>query len=126
MRAGGKHKDGRVCVPDCVQVMHRALSSAVAKWSEVPSARTHTQHSRTPALTAHGRSYARTKQVYQMAVRQQSKSLLYIGPISASPTACLLRGYGCAGTPSDRLRAARFEYRHVNIRATDMLSATPR
>ena len=29
--------------------------------------------------------------------------MLYIGPISASPTACLLRGYGRAGTQNDRL-----------------------
>ena len=27
---------------------------------------------------------------------------VYIGSISASPTACLLRGYGCAGTQNDR------------------------
>ena len=32
---------------------------------------------------------------------------LYIGSISASPTACLLRGYARAGTQNDRLGAAR-------------------
>ena len=33
-------------------------------------------------------------------------ALLYIGSISASPTACLLRGYGRAGTQNDRLGEA--------------------
>ena len=32
--------------------------------------------------------------------------VLYIGSTSASPTACLLRGYGCAGTQNDRLGEA--------------------
>ena len=31
---------------------------------------------------------------------------LYIGSISASPTACPLRGYGCAGNRNDRLSEA--------------------
>ena len=31
---------------------------------------------------------------------------LYIGSISASPTACLLRGYGRVGTQNDRLAEA--------------------
>ena len=31
---------------------------------------------------------------------------LYIGYISASPTACVLRGYGRAGTQNDRLGEA--------------------
>ena len=32
--------------------------------------------------------------------------VLYIGSILASPTACLLRGYGCAGTQNDLLAEA--------------------
>ena len=52
---------------------------------------------------------------------------LYIGSISASPTACLLRGYGRAGTQNDRLgEVVIFEYRRVHTRATDMPSAMPR
>jgi hypothetical protein len=31
---------------------------------------------------------------------------VYIGSISASPTACPLHGYGCAGTQNDRLGEA--------------------
>ena len=31
---------------------------------------------------------------------------LYVGSISASPTACLSRGYGRAGTQNDRLSGA--------------------
>ena len=48
----------------------------------------------------------------------------YIGFTSASPTACLLRGYGRAGI----LRGGHFEYRHAHVmaRAMDMPSATPR
>ena len=36
----------------------------------------------------------------------QSHPMLYIGSISASPTAYLLHGYGCAGTQNDRLAEA--------------------
>ena len=50
-----------------------------------------------------------------------------VGSTSASPTACLLRGYGRAGTQNDRLgEAGHFESRHVHARATDMPSAMPR
>ena len=53
--------------------------------------------------------------------------MLYIGSISASPTACLLRGHARAGTQNDRLgEAVMFEYLHVHTRATDVPSATPR
>ena len=48
------------------------------------------------------------------------------GSIFTSPTACLLRGYGRAGTQNDRFsEVVNFEYRHVHTRAVDMPSAMP-
>ena len=49
---------------------------------------------------------------------------LCIGSISASPTACPLRGSGHAG--AQNLRGGHFEHRHAQIRAADMPSAMPR
>ena len=49
-----------------------------------------------------------------------------IGSISASPTACPLRGYGRAGTQNDRLgEALIFSTRHAHTRAMGMPSAMP-
>ena len=42
----------------------------------------------------------------QKPVRSRALYRLYIGSISASPTACPLRGYGRAGTQNDRLSEA--------------------
>ena len=42
-------------------------------------------------------------------MREQANVRLYIGSISASPTACLLRGYGRAGTQNDRLSVGKME-----------------
>ena len=54
--------------------------------------------------------------------RRLRANTTYIGSISASPTACLLRGYGCVGTQNDRLS----EYQHAHTRAMDMPSAMPK
>ena len=81
---------------------------------------------------------------YQVRYRRRGRILcgdhggkLYIVSISASPTACRLRGHGRGGTQNDRLagavivstqndrtrRGGHFEYRHVHTRAIDMPSA---